>query len=133
MSVPTVVRTSPAFYTVGVYAFARWITAFCLNIHNQKQAQKKHTSTAKATNMLLQLQVLYCCVLVQVYVVQVDVQSLGDVEELQGMLGLALHLDTGGKDWQAAPAPHVPCEAPFSSMLPDIMRLAHRSAHNACS
>ena len=60
--------------------------------------------------------------------VQVDVQSPGDVEELQGMLGLGLQLDTGGKDWQAAPAPHVPCQAPFTSMLPDIMRLAHRSA-----
>lgn len=62
------------------------------------------------------------------HVVQVDVQSPGDVEELQGVLGLALQLDAGGKDWQAAHAPHLPCQAPFSSMLPDIMRLAHRSA-----
>lgn len=64
------------------------------------------------------------------YVVQVDVQSPEDVEELQGMLGLALHLDTGAKDWPAAPAPHVPCQAPFTSMLPHIMRLVHRSAHS---
>ena len=56
-------------------------------------------------------------------------QSLGDVEELQGVLGLALQLDTGGggKERQSAPALLVPCQAPFTSMLPDIMRLAQRS------
>ena len=61
------------------------------------------------------------------YMLQVEVQSPGDVEELQGVLGLALQLDMGGKDRQSAPALHVPCQAPFTSMLPDIMRLAQRS------
>ena len=58
---------------------------------------------------------------------QVDVQSPGDVEELQGVLGLPLQLNPGGKDRQLAPALPVPCQAPFTSMLPDVMRLAHRS------
>lgn len=58
---------------------------------------------------------------------QAEVQSPGDVEELQGVLGLALQLDMGGKDRQSTPALHVPCQAPFTSMLPDIMRLAQRS------
>lgn len=58
---------------------------------------------------------------------QVDVQSQNDVEELQGVLGLALQLDTGGKELQSAAALHLPCQAPFTSMLPDTMRLAHRS------
>lgn len=62
-------------------------------------------------------------------VVQVDMQSTGDVEELQGMLGLALQLDTYGQEGPSAPTLHVPCQAPFTSMLPDTMRLAHRSVH----
>ncbi|KAL3133292.1 hypothetical protein ABBQ38_007172 [Trebouxia sp. C0009 RCD-2024] len=56
----------------------------------------------------------------------VDVQSTDDVEELQGMLGLALQLDTYGREGPSAPPLHVPCQAPFTSMLPDTMRLAHR-------
>lgn len=71
------------------------------------------------------------CVFLQslVRVVQVDVQSTDDVEELQGMLGLALQLDTYGREGPSAPPLHVPCQAPFTSMLPDTMRLAHRSLH----
>ena len=55
-------------------------------------------------------------------------QSPDDVEELQGVLGLALQLDTHGKERASAAGPlHVPCQAPFTSMLPNTMRLAHRS------
>ena len=56
-------------------------------------------------------------------------QSPDDVEELQGVLGLALQLDTYGREGPSAPPLQVPCQAPFTSMLPDAMRLAHRSVH----
>ena len=57
---------------------------------------------------------------------QVDVQSEADVEELQGMLGLALQLDLDSKHQASAAALHLPCQAPFTSMVPEAMRIVHR-------
>ena len=68
--------------------------------------------------------------LVLTHALQVEVRSQSDIEELQGVLGLALLLDGGGKQqagMQAMPLPlPLPCQAPFTSMVPDLMRLAHR-------
>lgn len=61
--------------------------------------------------------------------IQVDVQSEADIEELEGVLGLALQLDPNGKHQTAASALHVPCQAPFTSTVPEGMRLAHRCFH----
>ena len=57
---------------------------------------------------------------------QVELQSQADAEELKGMLGLALQLYADHKHHASAPALHLPCQAPFTSMVPDIMRLTHR-------
>ena len=58
---------------------------------------------------------------------QVDVQSEADVEELQGILGLALQLDLDSKHQPSAAASlHLPCQAPFTSMVPETMRITHR-------
>ena len=58
--------------------------------------------------------------------VQVDLRSEADVEELQGVLGLALQLDQHER--HAAPAANLqlPCQAAFTSMVPESMRLAHK-------
>lgn len=69
------------------------------------------------------------CVCKLAWVVQVDIQSTEDVKELQDELGLALQLDTYGREGPPAPDLHVPCQAPFTSMLPDTMRLAHRCVY----
>ncbi len=58
---------------------------------------------------------------------QVDVQSEADVEELQGILGLALQLDLDSKhQLSAAASLHLPCQAPFTRMVPETMRITHR-------
>lgn len=58
---------------------------------------------------------------------QVDVQSEAEVEELQGILGLALQLDLDSKHQPSAAASlHLPCQAPFTSMVPETMRITHR-------
>ncbi|KAA6419827.1 MAG: putative exocyst complex component 6-like [Trebouxia sp. A1-2] len=57
---------------------------------------------------------------------RVDVQSEADVEELQGILGLALQLDVDSKhQLSAAASLHLPCQAPFTSMVPEAMRITH--------
>ena len=57
---------------------------------------------------------------------QVGLHSQADAEELEGTLGLALQLDASQKHHASAAALHLPCQAPFTSMVPDIMRLTHR-------
>ena len=62
---------------------------------------------------------------------QVQVQTEAEIEELQGVLGLALHLN--GKHQTSGTALHVPCLAPFTSMVPESMQLAHRCSACHCS
>lgn len=57
---------------------------------------------------------------------QVDVQSEAQATEFKGMLGLALQLETLQHPQPAVPALQLPCPAIFTSMVPDLMQVAHK-------
>ena len=57
---------------------------------------------------------------------QVVMQSEAQTTELKGMLGLALQLDTLQHPQPAVPALQLPGPAAFTSMVPDLMQLAHK-------
>lgn len=57
---------------------------------------------------------------------QVEVQSEVQATELKGMLGLALQLESLQHPQPAVPALQLPVTAAFSSMVPDLMQVAHK-------
>lgn len=57
---------------------------------------------------------------------QVEVQSEAQATELKGMLGLALQLEILQHPQLGVPPLHLPAPAAFTSMVPDLMQLAHK-------